>query len=81
MAEQIHTCSAHCHRPECVKVQRDRLRDWVFATHGNDGLVAALLHGTVAPKCPDGGDCGIGGFCDACPVSPLTHDLDPEGEA
>lgn len=23
----LHTCSYHCHRPECIKAQRDYLRD------------------------------------------------------
>lgn len=23
----IHTCSYHCHRPECIKAQRDELRE------------------------------------------------------
>jgi hypothetical protein len=28
---QLHTCSYHCHIPECIKAQRDELRDKVEA--------------------------------------------------
>jgi hypothetical protein len=27
MTEQIHSCSYYCDRPECIKEQRDELRD------------------------------------------------------
>ena len=27
MSIEIHTCSYHCHRPACIKAQRDELRD------------------------------------------------------
>jgi hypothetical protein len=30
----IHTCSYYCHRPECIKAQRDELRDRMAAPQG-----------------------------------------------
>ena len=30
--EQVHTCSYYCDRPECLKDQRDELRDRLEAT-------------------------------------------------
>lgn len=27
MNEQLHTCSLYCERPECIKAQRDELRE------------------------------------------------------
>ena len=27
MTEHIHTCGYHCERPDCIKAQRDELRD------------------------------------------------------
>jgi hypothetical protein len=27
MTEDIHSCSYYCHKPECIKAQRDELRD------------------------------------------------------
>lgn len=38
-ATDIHTCSYHCDRPECVKVQRDELRE---AIAKKDAEIAAL---------------------------------------
>lgn len=29
MTAQLHTCSYHCDRPECVRAQRDQLREWM----------------------------------------------------
>ena len=26
MTNELHTCSYYCHRPECIKAQRDELR-------------------------------------------------------
>jgi hypothetical protein len=31
MANDIHSCSYYCTRPDCVKAQRDELRDKFFA--------------------------------------------------
>jgi hypothetical protein len=31
MVNDIHSCSYYCTRPECVKAQRDELRDKFFA--------------------------------------------------
>ena len=30
MTEEIHSCSLHCDRPECIKQQRDDLRQKYF---------------------------------------------------
>jgi hypothetical protein len=30
MTEQIHSCSLHCDNPECIKAQRDDLRQKYF---------------------------------------------------
>lgn len=27
MSNDLHTCSHYCHRPECIKAQRDELRE------------------------------------------------------
>ena len=31
MTEKIHSCSYYCDRPECIKAQRDELRDQMDA--------------------------------------------------
>ena len=31
MTDEIHSCSYFCHKPDCIKVQRDELRDKYFA--------------------------------------------------
>jgi hypothetical protein len=31
--EQQHTCSFSCNRPECVRAQRDELRDYAMAIY------------------------------------------------
>ena len=33
-AEHIHSCSYYCERPECIKAQRDELRDKLEALQG-----------------------------------------------
>lgn len=33
----IHTCSYHCNRPECIKAQRDELRDSLAAAEADAG--------------------------------------------
>ena len=46
----IHSCSYYCHRPECIKAQRDELRekDWVGLTEREvellDGMIEVQLH-------------------------------------
>lgn len=30
MTEKLHTCSYYCHRPECIRAQRDELRENYF---------------------------------------------------
>jgi hypothetical protein len=32
-AEEIHSCGYHCHRPACIKAQRDALRETVFSEY------------------------------------------------
>jgi len=40
--EQVHTCSYYCDRPECLKDQRDELRDRLEATPPAQAAEAAL---------------------------------------
>lgn len=35
--EQVHTCSYYCDRPECLKAQRDELRDRLEGLDGEKG--------------------------------------------
>lgn len=43
-AETIHTCSYYCERPECIRRQRDELRD---------RMEAALAQQPVPPSVPE----------------------------
>jgi hypothetical protein len=39
----VHSCSYHCHRPACIKAQRDELRDKLAALIAErDDLLRAL---------------------------------------
>ena len=31
---KIHTCSYYCSRPECIKAQRDHMRDYIYIVLG-----------------------------------------------
>lgn len=33
---RIHTCSYYCSRPECIKAQRDQMRNWIYNTLGDE---------------------------------------------
>lgn len=33
MTEEIHSCSPNCDRPECVRAERDRLREALRLAH------------------------------------------------
>lgn len=40
----IHTCSYYCHRPECIKAQRDQMRDWIMATLGAERFTEMMVY-------------------------------------
>jgi hypothetical protein len=54
MSDNIHTCSYSCHRPACIKAQRDELRDKLTeAVAERDALLGALMGlYNYDPKCP-----------------------------
>lgn len=37
-----HDCNPYCDNPECIKAQRDMLRDWITWRHDDDTLLSAL---------------------------------------
>lgn len=40
----IHTCSYYCHRPECVKAQRDQMRDWIMDALGAEKFTEMMVY-------------------------------------
>lgn len=40
----IHTCSYHCSRPECIKAQRDQMREWIFNVLGHDKFTEMMMY-------------------------------------
>jgi hypothetical protein len=42
----VHTCSYHCNRPECIKAQRDELRDSLAAAEADAGRYQDVLQKT-----------------------------------
>lgn len=42
--EHIHTCSYFCHRPDCIKAQRDELRDTYVMPNLKDHEVARMVN-------------------------------------
>ena len=51
VTESVHSCSYYCHRPECIRRQRDELRD-IFITVPEGRARYLLLGAVLAPK-PD----------------------------
>jgi hypothetical protein len=48
----IHSCSYYCHRPACIKAQRDELRDKLAALIAErDALLGALEWLATPPDC------------------------------
>lgn len=47
MTEEIHSCSYYCDRPECIRKQRDELREGIFskvqAARENEKMRCALV--------------------------------------
>tara|TARA_R110002094_G_scaffold54390_7_gene65609 strand:- start:4112 stop:4663 length:552 start_codon:yes stop_codon:yes gene_type:complete len=43
LMNSIHTCSYHCNRPECIKAQRDELRDSLAAAEADAGRYQDVL--------------------------------------
>lgn len=40
----IHTCSYYCSRPECIKAQRDQMREWIFNVLGNEKFTEMMTY-------------------------------------
>lgn len=41
---EIHTCSYHCSRPECIKAQRDQMRDYIYNVLGNEKFTEMMVY-------------------------------------
>ncbi len=51
MIDSVHSCSYYCHRPECIRRQRDELRDnFIVALYSDQHYLQ--LGEVLAPK-PD----------------------------
>ena len=52
----IHSCSYYCHQPECIKAQRDELRDklyqrtWVSLTADEVTIIEHEVYGRTVQK-------------------------------
>lgn len=54
MITEIHTCSYHCQRPECVLAQRDELREAVAERDDLLNRIAEFAHEhSTGPAVPD----------------------------
>lgn len=41
---KIHTCSYYCHRPECIKAQRDQMRDYIYNVLGVEKFKEMMVY-------------------------------------
>jgi hypothetical protein len=46
----IHTCSYYCDKPECIKAQRDELRDKLTKLEHENGICQACVGGQCTVK-------------------------------
>lgn len=49
-ASDIHTCSYHCHRPQCIQQQRDQMREYIYNVLGAEKFREMMVYKVEVKK-------------------------------